>query len=292
MAPFRQYQKTAVLLIAPQLIVTLVFFIWPACRALMQSLYAGDAFGIYHRFAGLTNFIDLFYDPGFVSALLVTLVVATMVTALTLFFGLLLAVLVNRCRKSQRSYKLMLLWPYAVAPAVAAMLWRFLCQPTLGWLAGVLQSMGVDFNYLVHPWQALGVIIVTASWQQFSYNFLFFLAALQAIPTSLLEAAMLDGASSWQRFRQIILPLLAPTTFFLLVMNLIYGFFDTFGIIDVLTNGGPDNKTSTMIYKIYKDGFVGMDPGGSAAQSLVLMFMVTGLILFQFRYLEKRVHYT
>lgn len=292
MAQYKQYKKTALFLIAPQLMVTFVFFIWPACRALVQSLYFGDAFGIYHQFAGLTNFIDLFYDPGFVSALVVTLFVAFFVTLLTLGFGLLLAVLVNRCKKSQGTYKLLLLWPYAVAPAVAAMLWRFLCQPTLGWLATALQSMGMDFNYLIHPRQALAVIIITASWQQFSYNFLFFLAALQGIPRSLLEAATLDGANSWQRFWQIVFPLLAPTTFFLLVMDIIYGFFDTFGIIDVLTNGGPDNKTTTMIYKVYKDGFVGMDPGGSAAQSLVLMLMVTGLILFQFRFLEKKVHYS
>lgn len=292
MSQFSYYKKTAVFLLAPQLLVTFVFFLWPACQALYQSLFFGDAFGMARRFAGLGNFTDLYYDPDFASSLVNTFVVALFITLLTLFMGLLLAVLVNHCKTSQRSWKLLLLWPYAVAPAVAAMLWRFLCQPSIGWLATGLQHFGIDFNYLIHPKQALAVIILTASWQQFSYNFLFFLAALQAMPKSLLEAATLDGATSWQRFRQITLPLIAPTTFFLLVMNLIYSFFDTFGIIDVLTKGGPDNKTSTLIYKIYKDGFVGMDPGSSAAQSLILMLMVTGLILFQFRYLERKVHYS
>jgi sn-glycerol 3-phosphate transport system permease protein len=292
MAEYSQYKKTALFLIAPQLIVIFVFFIWPAGRAILESFYVGDAFGIYHRFAGLTNFIDLLQDPSFISAVVVTLVIAFFVTFITLSFGLLLAVLVNHCKKSQGTYKLLLLWPYAVAPAVAAMLWRFLFQPSIGWLATGLQSMGFEFNYLIHPKQALVVIVITASWQQLSYNFLFFLAALKAIPQSLLEAATLDGASAWRRFWQIIFPLMSPTTFFLLVMNLIYSFFDTFGIIDVLTNGGPDNKTTTLIYKVYKDGFVGMDPGSSAVQSTFLMVMVTGLILFQFRYLERKVHYS
>ncbi|MDP1604729.1 MAG: ABC transporter permease subunit [Legionella sp.] len=291
MAKYTHYKKLAFLFIAPQLLITFIFFIWPACSAIVQSFYFSDAFGLHLQFAGFTNFIDLFQDPGFVSAVKVTFIIAFFVTLITLGLGLLLAVLVQGRRKSQGIYKSLLLWPYAVAPAVAAILWRFLCQPAIGWVATGLNVTGIDFNYLIHPRQALAVIILTASWQQLSYNFLFFFAALKAIPPALLEAAIIDGASGWQRFWQIIFPLLSPTTFFLLIMNLIYAFFDTFGIIDVLTNGGPENKTTTLIYKIYKDGFVGMDPGSSAVQSVLLMLMVIGLTLFQFRYLEKKVHY-
>jgi sn-glycerol 3-phosphate transport system permease protein len=291
MSKYTHYKKLAFLFIVPQLLITFVFFIWPACSALIQSLYFGDAFGLHSQFAGFTNFCDLFHDPAFISAVSVTFIIAFFVTLLTLGLGLLLAVLVQGRQKSQAVYKTLLLWPYAVAPAVAAILWRFLCQPSIGWVAKGLSFLGIDFNYLIHPHQAVAVIILTASWQQLSYNFLFFFAALKAIPPSLVEAAIIDGASSWQRFWQIIFPLISPTTFFLLIMNLIYAFFDTFGIIDVLTNGGPANKTTTLIYKVYKDGFIGMDPGSSAAQSVMLMVMVIGLTLFQFRYLEKKVHY-
>lgn len=291
MAKYTQYRKLAFLLIAPQLMITFVFFIWPACGAVVQSFYFGDAFGIHQQFSGLTNYLDLLYDPGFLDAVMVTGVIAFFVTLLTMGLGLLLAVLVNNRSGSQRIYKSLLIWPYAVAPAVAAILWRFLCQPTTGWISNGLNVLGIDFNYLIHPRQALLVIIVTASWQQLSYNFLFYFAALQAVPKSLIEAAIIDGASASRRFWQIVFPLLSPTTFFLLVMNLIYAFFDTFGIIDVLTHGGPDGKTTTLIYKVYKDGFVGMDPGSSAAQSVLLMVFVVGLTLIQFLYLEKKVHY-
>lgn len=291
MAKYIQHNKLALLFILPQLLVTLVFFIWPACSALIQSVFFSDAFGLHKRFAGFVNFGDLLRDPSYGKAVLVTLLVAFAVTLLTMSLGLFLAVLLQSRRKSQQVYKSLLLWPYAVAPAVAAILWRFLCQPTIGWLAHGLESLGVHFNYLIHAKQALLVVILTASWQQFSYNFLFFFAALKAIPNSLIEAAIIDGASAWRRFWQIIFPLLSPTTFFLLIMNLIYGFFDTFGIIDVMTNGGPGNSTTTLIYKVYKDGFVGMDPGSSSAQSVMLMLMVISLTLIQFRYLEKKVHY-
>lgn len=291
MAKYTQYRKLAFFLIAPQLMITFVFFIWPACSAVVQSFFFGDAFGIHQQFSGITNYLDLLHDPGFLDAVMVTGLIAFFVTLLTMGLGLLLAVLVNNRSKSQRIYKSLLLWPYAVAPAVAAILWRFLCQPTIGWVANGLNALGIDFNYLIHPRQAILVIIVTASWQQLSYNFLFYFAALQAVPKSLTEAAIIDGASASRRFWQIVFPLLSPTTFFLLVMNLIYAFFDTFGIIDVLTHGGPDGKTTTLIYKVYKDGFVGMDPGSSAAQSVLLMVFVVGLTLIQFLYLEKKVHY-
>lgn len=291
MAKYIQHKKLALVFIFPQLLVTLLFFIWPACSALIQSFFFSDAFGLHRQFAGLTNFFDLLVDPNYVQAVCVTLLIAFCITFLTMGLGLLLAVLVQGCHKSQQTYKTLLLWPYAVAPAVAAILWRFLCQPTIGWLAHGLGSLGINFNYLIHAKQALFVVILTASWQQFSYNFLFFFAALKAIPKTLVEAAIIDGASAWRRFWQIIFPLLSPTTFFLLVMNLIYAFFDTFGIIDVMTNGGPGNSTTTLIYKVYKDGFVGMDPGSSSAQSVMLMLMVVVLTLIQFRYLEKKVHY-
>jgi sn-glycerol 3-phosphate transport system permease protein len=291
MISFSRYKKTALFFIAPQLIVTLLFFIWPAWSAVVQSLFYSDAFGLHNHFAGLGNFIDLWQSSDYGMAVWVTMIVAVSVTFLTMSFGLALAVLVNGRSKGQQVYKSLLLWPYAVAPAVAAILWRFLCHPTLGWMTEIFNWFGVDFNYLIHARQALLVVILTASWQQFSYNFLFFFAALKMIPKSLVEAAILDGASSWRRFWQIIFPLLSPTTFFLLIMNLIYSFFDTFGIIHVLTNGGPGYSTTTLIYKVYKDGFVGMDPGSSAAQSVMLMLIVIGLTLLQFKYLEKKVHY-
>ncbi|WP_133129285.1 ABC transporter permease subunit [Legionella yabuuchiae] len=291
MPNFTKHRKLAFLLIFPQLLVTLLFFIWPACGAVLQSLFFSDAFGLHNRFAGLTNYIDLFHSPDYGKAVVVTLVLALAVTFFTMSLGLAIAVLVNGRNKSQRLYKTLLLWPYAVAPAVAAILWRFLCHPTLGWISRIMQSLGYDFNYLIHANQAMWVIIVTATWQQFSYNFLFFFAALKLIPKNLIEAAIMDGASTWRRFWQIIFPLLSPTTFFLLIMNFIYCFFDTFGIIQVMTNGGPENNTTTLIFKVYQDGFVGMDPGSSSAQSVILMIIVIGLTLIQFHYLEKKVHY-
>lgn len=291
MNKFGQHKKTAIFFIAPQLFVTLIFFIWPSCRALFQSIYYGDAFGIQQHFAGIGNYVDLLQDPDFIKALGISFIVSISVTVLTMGLGLLLALLINQRQKSQKYYKTLLLWPYAVAPAVAAILWRFLCQPTLGWLTNILHAFGIEFNYLTNVKQALFVVIIAASWQQFSYNFLFYYAALRAVPRVLVDAAILDGAKSWARFWQIIFPLLSPMTFFLLIMNLIYGFFDTFGIIDVMTNGGPQNNTTTLIYKVYKDGFINMDPGGSSAQSVLLMLIVGVLTLFQFSYLEKRINY-
>jgi sn-glycerol 3-phosphate transport system permease protein len=287
----RHFPKIAIFFILPQVLITLLFFIWPAVSAIVQSLFFSDAFGLHRHFAGLGNFVDLWYSNDYFMAVSVTMVISFSVTTLTMAFGLALAVLVHGRGKSQTVYKSLLLWPYAIAPAVAGILWRFLCHPTLGWMTALFQWFGIDFNYLVHAHQALFIVIMTASWQQFSYNFLFFFAALKMIPATLIDAAILDGASSWRRFWQIIFPLLSPTTFFLLVMNLIYSFFDTFGIIHVMTNGGPGYSTTSLIYKVYQDGFVGMDPGSSSAQSVMLMVMVTGLTLLQFRYLEKKVHY-
>lgn len=291
MTAFQNHKKIALFFILPQLLVTLVFFIGPAINAVWQSFFYSDAFGLQSRFAGFSNFMALWHSADYGEAVKVTLILATSVTFITLTLGLALAFLVqSRCR-GRAVYKSLLIWPYAVAPAVAAILWRFLCHPTLGWLTEALQWMGIEFNDVTHPRQALLVIILTASWQQFSYNFIFYYAALNRIPKPILEAALLDGASTWHRFWQIIVPLISPTTFFLLVMNLIYSFFDTFGIIDVVTHGGPEMSTTTLIYKVYQDGFVGMDPGGSSAQSVVLMLMVITLTFLQFRFLEKKVHY-
>ncbi|MFA6302142.1 MAG: ABC transporter permease subunit [Legionella sp.] len=290
-AKFNHHMPYAWLFIIPQLIVTLVFFIWPACAAFLQSFFFADAFGLHKNFAGWSNFTDLFSDPAYLKSVWVTFVIALSVTALTMSFGLLMAVLVSHKNKSQSIYKSLLIWPYAIAPAVAAILWRFLCHPTLGWLSQILNSWGISFDYVNNPRQALLVVILTASWQQFSYNFLFYFAALKAVPGYLIDAAIMDGASSWKRFWQIIIPIISPTTFFLLLMNLIYGFFDTFGIIQVMTHGGPGNSTTNLIYKVYKDGFEGMDLGSSSAQSVLLMLLVVTVSLIQFKYLEQKVHY-
>lgn len=292
MAKFNHQNRYAWFFIAPQLMGTLLFFIWPACRALYQAFFYSDAFGIQRQFAGLANFTDLFSDPAYLKALAVTVFIALSVTALTQSLGLVLACLVAQRIKSQKMYKILLIWPYAIAPAVAALLWRFLCHPTLGWVTHLLHYGNIQFDYINNARQALLMIIITASWQQFSYNFLFYFAALKAIPSSIIEAAIIDGASPLQRFRQIIVPMLSPTTFFLFIMNLIYGFFDTFGIIQVLTHGGPGTATTNLIYKVYEDGFAGMDLSSSAAQSLVLMSLVVAVTLVQFKYLEKKVHYT
>ncbi len=291
MAKFNYQSAYAWLFIIPQLVVTLIFFIWPAWNAVIHSFFYMDAFGLHQHFAGLSNFIDLIRDPTYVTAFGVTFIIAISITLLTMSLGLVLANLVNKRSKSQNFYKSLLIWPYAVAPAVAAILWRFLCHPTLGWLAQFLNYLGIYFDYVNNAKQALLVVILTASWQQLSYNFLFYFAALRAVPQHLIDAATLDGAGPIQRFWHIIIPLLSPTTFFLLLMNLIYGFFDTFGIIQVMTHGGPGNSTTNLIYKVYQDGFEGMDLGSSSAQSVLLMILVSIIFLIQFKYLEKKVHY-
>ncbi|WP_367605911.1 ABC transporter permease subunit [Legionella sp. W05-934-2] len=291
MAPFRRHKRVLIFFLAPQLVVTLVFFFLPALSALWQSFQFGDAFGLHRRWAGLCNYIDLFQDPSYFQAVVVTLGLAIAITTSCIILGVLMANLLLAITGGRNIYKTMLIWPYAVAPAVAAILWRFLFQPKLGWVAQTAQWFGMEFNYLTHPLQAMATIIITASWQQFSYNFLFFFAALSAIPKEIIEAASLDGVSSWRLFWQIKLPLISPTTFFLLVMNLIYAFFDTFGIIDVMTHGGPAQYTTTLIYKVYQDGFVAFDPTSSATQSVILMIVVSLMIWFQFRYVEKKVHY-
>ncbi len=279
------------LLLAPQLGITLVFFLWPASQALYQSLLREDAFGLSSEFVGLANFTALFQDSGYYNSLRVTTVFSASVAFGALALGLVLAVAANRVVRGAGPYKTLLIWPYAVAPAVAAVLWWLIFNPTIGTAAYVFGQLGVDWNPMLQSGDAMILVVVAATWKQISYNFLFFLAGLQAIPRSLIEAAAIDGAGPWRRFWTITLPLLSPTTFFLLVVNVVYAFFDTFGVIHATTEGGPARGTEILVYKVYKDGFVALDLGGSAAQSVVLMLIVITLTAIQFRFLERRVHY-
>ena len=279
------------LLLAPQLIITLVLFYWPASQALTQSFFIQDAFGTTFDFVGFENYRTLLADPLYLSAAGVTLVFSILVSVLSLSIALLLAVQADRSLAGGSFYRAALVWPYAVAPVIAGVLWGFLFQPSLGIIARGITSLGIDWNPLLNGHQAFGMVVLAATWKQISYNFLFFLAGLQAIPRSLIEAAAIDGARPMRRFWTIILPLLSPTTFFLIVVNIVYVFFDTFGIIDALTGGGPAKATQTLVYKVYSDGRLGGDIGGSAAQSVILMIFVIALTSIQFRYIERKVQY-
>ncbi len=281
----------AYLLVLPQLAITLVFFIWPASQALYQSLLREDAFGLRTEFVGLDNFARLFEDPLYLNAFGVTVVFSTSVAFFSMAFGLLLAVMADRAIKGETTYKTLLIWPYAVAPAIAGVLWLFLFNPSVGLLAYILRGLGYDWNHFLNGTDAMILVIVAATWKQISYNFLFFLAGLQAIPRSLIEAAAIDGAGPARRFWTIVFPLLSPTTFFLLVVNVVYAFFDTFGVIHATTSGGPGQATMILVYKVFNDGFIGLDLGGSAAQSVILMAIVIALTMVQFRYIERRVQY-
>ncbi len=278
-------------LIAPQIAITIVFFFWPALQALYQSVLLQDAFGTHTQFVGLDNFIALYHDEQYLASFKTTAIFSLAVAVSGLSISLVLAVFADRVLRGATAYKTLLIWPYAVAPAVAAVLWLFLFSPTLGVVAHMLINLGVDWNPLLNGPQALVMVIVAAVWKQISYNFLFFLAGLQSIPKSLIEAAAIDGAGPLRRFVTIVFPLLSPTTFFLLVVNMVYAFFDTFAIIDAATGGGPANATEILVYKVYHDGFKGLDFGGSAAQSVILMFIVISLTVVQFRFIEKKVQY-
>jgi sn-glycerol 3-phosphate transport system permease protein len=278
-------------LLLPQVVVTLIFFFWPAGQAIYQSLLIQDPFGANTQFVWFENFTELFNDKLYLASFKVTAVFSVLVAGLGLSISLVLAVLADRVVRGAALYKTLLIWPYAVAPAIAAVLWMFLFNPTLGIVAYWLKQRGVDWNYLIYDGQALTLVVIAAVWKQVSYNFLFFLAGLQSIPKSLIEAAAIDGAGPVRRFLTIVFPLLSPTTFFLLVVNIVYAFFDTFGIIDAATSGGPGQATEILVYKVYKDGFKALDLGGSAAQSVVLMFIVITLTVVQFRYVERKVQY-
>jgi sn-glycerol 3-phosphate transport system permease protein len=278
-------------LLAPQVVVITVFFFWPAGQALLQSFQQSDAFGTSTSWIGLENFRNLFSDPGYLASFKTTAVFSISVAVLGLAISLLLATMADRIVRGAMIYKTLLIWPYAVAPAVAGVLWLFMFAPSLGIVSYALRAMGIDWNHLLKSEHAMTLIVLAAVWKQVSYNFLFFLAGLQSIPKSLLEAAAIDRATPFRRFWTITFPLLSPTTFFLLVINMVYAFFDTFGIIDAATQGGPGKDTAVLVYKVYADGFKGMDLGGSAAQSVVLMFIVVILTVVQFRYVERKVQY-
>jgi sn-glycerol 3-phosphate transport system permease protein len=278
-------------LVAPQLAIVLVFFFWPAGQAIYQSLLREDAFGTSTEFVGLENFAQLFSDSSYLESFQITVLFSVLVAVLGIVIALALAVMADRVIKFATGYKTLLIWPYAVAPAVAGVLWLFMFAPSIGVVAYALRSIGFNWNHLLNGQHAMALIVLAAVWKQISYNFLFFLAGLQSVPKSLIEAAAIDGAGPWRRFWSVQFPLLSPTTFFLLVMNIIYAFFDTFGIVDTATHGGPGKDTAILVYKVYFDGFKGLDLGGSAAQSVVLMVIVIALTVAQFRYVERRVQY-
>jgi sn-glycerol 3-phosphate transport system permease protein len=279
------------ILVAPQIIITLVFFIWPAFMALYQSVLQEDPFGLSSVFVGLENFQYIFTDSIYLNSIKVTMIFSFSVAGIAMSTSLLLAVMADRAIRSATTYKTLIIWPYAVAPVAAAVLWYFLFNPTVGMISFFLKSIGIDWNFTLNGRQAMLLVILASAWREISYNFLFFLAGLQAIPKSFIEAAAIDGASPSKRFWTIALPLLSPTVFFLLVMNLVYAFFDTFGVIHAITEGGPNEATNTMVFKIYHDSFESLDFGSAAAQSVILMIIVIGLTVVQFRYIERKVHY-
>jgi sn-glycerol 3-phosphate transport system permease protein len=279
------------LLVLPQLLITAIFFLWPAGEALWYSLQSLDPFGISSSFVGLENFRRLFADPYYLDSFWTTIKFSSMVTVFGMVFSLLLAALVDYVVRLRRLYQTLLLLPYAVAPVVAAVLWMFLFNPGLGLFSYLLNHIGYNWNYAQNSGQAMFLIVLASIWQQMSYNFLFFFAALQSIPKSLVEAAAIDGAGPVRRFFNLSLPLITPVSFFLLVVNLIYAFFDTFPVIDAATGGGPVQATTTLIYKIYREGFTGLDLSSSAAQSVVLMLLVIGMTVLQFRFVERKVQY-
>jgi len=279
------------LLLAPQAVVIAVFFFWPAGQALLQSFQQQDAFGLSTEWVGLANFQALWADASYLASFKTTALFSILVAGLGLSISLLLAVMANRVVRGAGVYKTLLIWPYAVAPAIAGVLWLFLFAPSIGVVAYGLRALGLDWNHLLNADHAMTLIVMAAVWKQISYNFLFFLAGLQSIPRSLIEAAAIDGASPWRRFWDVTFPLLSPTSFFLLVINIVYAFFDTFGIVDAATQGGPGKETAILVYKVYHDGFKALDLGGSAAQSVVLMAIVITLTVLQFRFVEKKVNY-
>ncbi|MBX3591936.1 MAG: sn-glycerol-3-phosphate ABC transporter permease UgpA [Burkholderiaceae bacterium] len=280
-----------VVLLAPQLAIILVFFYWPASQALFQSVFIQDAFGGNLEFVGLENFQALFADELYLQSFKVTAVFSVAVTVIGLSLSLALAYFADRAIRGALIFRTLLIVPYAVAPAIAGVLWVFLFNPSLGVVTHWLRSAGVDWNHVLDGSQAMTLIVIAAVWKQISYNFIFFLAGLQSIPKSLIEAAAIDGAGAWRTFRSVIFPLLSPTTFFLLVVNVVYAFFDTFAIVDATTSGGPAKATEILVYKVFLDGFKSLDIGSSAAQSVILMSIVLVLTVAQFRYVEGRVKY-
>ncbi len=280
-----------VALITPQLAIVLVFFYWPALQAMWQSFLLEDAFGLSTTFVWFENYRELLRDPDYFNAVVRTFAFSAAIAVTSLSLGLLFAVMADKPLRGSAVYRTLMIWPYAVAPPVVGVLWVFMLNPSLGILAQGLRSLGVDWNPLLDGNQAAALVILASVWKQISYNFLFFLAGLQAIPMSVIEAAAIDGARPVRRFWTIIFPLLSPTIFFLIVINVVYAFFDTFGIIDTMTRGGPAKATETLVYKVYLDGLLGSNLGSSAAQSVILMAIVIALTAIQFRFVERRVTY-
>jgi sn-glycerol 3-phosphate transport system permease protein len=278
-------------LLVPQLAITLIFFVWPSLQSLRGSLFQQDAFGLSEVFVAFANFARLASDGNYLASFGITVVFAVGTTVIAMVAGLVLAVLADRIVTGSGIYRAVITLPYAVAPAIAGVLWWFLFNPTIGVLPRLLSPLGIVWNHFLSGGQALLLVIIASAWKQVSYNFLFFLAGLQTIPSSLLEAAEIDGASPFARFRLIVIPLLMPTTFFLIVVNLVYAFCDTFAVIHATTSGGPGQSTTTLVYKIFRDGFESLDLGSSAAQSVVLMLIVGALTVVQFRYIERNIHY-
>ncbi len=278
-------------LVAPQIVITVLFFFWPAAQAIWFAFLRQDAFGMKVEFAGLQNFADLFADSAYLESFRVTALFSVLVAVGGIVMALTLAVMADRVVRGAMAYRTFLIWPYAVAPAVAGVLWGFMFAPSIGIVSHVVKGWGIDWNWVLKSDQAMLLVVMASIWKQISYNFLFFLAGLQAIPKSLIEAAAIDGAKPLRRFWTIVFPLLSPTTFFLLVVNIVYAFFETFGVIDATTQGGPSGATQILVYKVYNDGVKSGDLGGSSAQSAILMIIVILLTVVQFRFVEKRVNY-
>ena len=279
------------LLVAPQLIISFMFFFYPSGQAIWNSLFLPDPFGLKTEYVGLDNFRFLLTDSYYLASFKTTIIFSTAVSISSMAIGLYLAALADRLIKGAGVYQTLLIWPYAIAPAIAGVLWLFLFNGNIGLISYYLQGMGYDWNHTLDGDQAMFLVVLASSWGRISYNFLFFLAGLQAIPKSIIEAAAIDGASFWRRFLTIVIPLLSPITFFLLVVNIVYAFFDTFGIVHTITSGGPEQDTNILVYKVFSDGFVSQDLGSSAAQSVILLVLVGVLTVIQFKYIEKKVHY-
>ena len=279
------------MLVLPQLVISIVFFFYPAGQAIWQSLFIPDPFGLSSQFVGMGNFEFLFEDKYYRASFVTTAIFSTLVTLVAMIPALFLAVLADRLIKGAGTYRTLLIWPYAVAPAVAGVLWLFMFNTRVGVVSWYLGQLGYDWNHVLNNNEAMGLVVVASAWGRISYNFLFFFAALQAVPKSVIEAAAIDGAHFWHRFYTIVLPLISPTAFFLLVVNVVYAFFETFGVIHTITSGGPQQATTILVYKVFADGFVGQDLGSSAAQSVVLLLLVGILTVVQFKFIEKRVHY-
>jgi len=279
------------ILVAPQLIISFIFFFYPSGQAIWNSLFLPDPFGLKTEFVGLDNFRFLLSDPYYLASFKPTIIFSTAVSVSSMAIGLYLAALADRLIKGAGVYQTLLIWPYAIAPAIAGVLWLFMFNGNIGLASYYLKALGYEWNHTLKGDQAMFLVILASSWGRISYNFLFFLAGLQAIPKSIIEAAAIDGASFWKRFGTIVIPLLSPITFFLLVVNIVYAFFDTFGVIHTITSGGPEQSTTILVYKVFSDGFVSQDLGSSAAQSVILLVLVGILTVIQFKYIERKVHY-